>query len=33
MILKDIDISQHESLTTAMGNLNSTVEKSLQKTK
>ena len=32
-ILKDIDISQHESLITAMGNLNSAVEKWLQKTK
>ena len=32
-ILKDIDISQHESLITAMGNLNSAVEKWLQKSK
>jgi DNA-binding MarR family transcriptional regulator len=32
-ILKDIDVSQHESLITAMGNLNSAVEKWLQKTK
>ena len=32
-ILKDIDISQYESLINAMGNLNSAVEKWLQKTK
>ena len=32
-ILQDIDNSRHESLITAMGNLNSAVEKWLQKTK